>query len=78
MQAYPGRERRRRHLAGRVARVTFPVRHSVGEFIEGFPCNVIGHHWVEIPRTQRRRRLDGDRKMHFKCSRCFLEGRFTN
>jgi hypothetical protein len=73
MQADAGRERRRRDLAGRVARATYPVRNSVGEFIEGFPCNVIGHYWVEIPQPIRRSKNDGHR-MRFKCSRCVLMG----
>jgi hypothetical protein len=72
MQADAGRERRRRDLAGRVARATFPVRYSVGAFIEGFPCNVIGHHWVEIPRLRRRSKENDGRRMRFECSRCFL------
>ena len=78
MQADAGRERRRRDLTGRVARATFPVRFSAGELIHGFPCNVIGHHWVEIPRLLRRSRVNDDRKMRFKCSRCSLTAGFTN
>jgi len=78
MQTEAGRERRRHNLAGRVTRASFPVRHSVGEFIAGFPCNVIGHHWVEIPRPLWRSRVDHRRRMHFKCSRCLLNGQFTN
>lgn len=74
MQADTGRERRRRDLPGRVARAAFPVRHSVGAFIEGFPCNVIGHHWVEIPRSLRRSTVSDGHRMRFKCSRCFLMG----
>jgi hypothetical protein len=51
----------------------YPVRNPVGEFIEGFPCNVIGHYCDEIPRPLRRRKNDGHR-MRFKCSRCVLMG----
>ena len=69
------RERRRRDLRGRVARATYPARHAIGEFIEGFPCNFIGHRGVEIPDAMRRR--DG-RKMNFKCSRCYMTATFTN
>jgi hypothetical protein len=69
------RERRRRDLRGRVARATYPARSAVGEFIEGLPCNVIGHRWVEVPDPQRRQ---AGRKMRFRCSRCFMTGGFTN
>jgi hypothetical protein len=70
------RERRRRDLRGRLARATYPVRNAVGEFIDGMPCNVIGHKWVEA--SGRARRLQGDKKMHFKCSRCNAIASFTN
>lgn len=73
MDSFAGRERRRRDLAGRFARATFPVRHSVGEFIEGLPCNVIGHRWVEIPQSFLRSKAAGHR-MRFKCSRCSMSG----
>lgn len=69
------RERRRRDLRGRVARATYPVRSAVSDFVEGLPCNVIGHRWVEVRDT--RRRHSGN-KMHFKCSRCHMTGGFTN
>jgi len=78
MQADVGRERRRHDLAGRVTRATFPVRHSVGEFVASFPCNVVGHHWVEMPRPLWRSRGNEGRKMHFKCSRCLQQAEFTN
>ena len=65
------RERRRRDLRGRVARAAYPVRAAVGEFIEGLPCNVIGHHWVEVKDPLRRQ---AGRKMRFKCSRCYMSG----
>ena len=74
MQVDAGRERRRRDLVGQVARATYPVRQSVGEFIEGFPCNVIGHYWVEIPRPLRRSKANEAHRMRFRCSRCFLMG----
>jgi hypothetical protein len=69
------RERRRRDLRGRVARATYPARHAVGEFIEGFPCSFIGHRWVEVPDPMRRRE---GRKMQFKCKRCYVSAWFTN
>jgi hypothetical protein len=69
------RDRRRRDLRGRVARVTYPARNAIGDFIEGLPCNVIGHRWREVPDPLRRQ---AGRKMRFKCSRCFLTGGFTN
>jgi hypothetical protein len=70
------RERRRRDLRGRIRRATYPVRNAVGVFIDGMPCNVIGHRWVEV--GGRARRLKGDKKMHFKCSRCNEVAAFTN
>ena len=69
-------ERRRRDLRGRIARATYPVRNAVGGFIDGMPCNVIGHKWVEA--CGRARRILGDKKMHFKCSRCAAIASFTN
>ena len=68
-------ERRRRNLRSRVARVTYPVRSAVGEAIDGFPCNVIGHRWVEVPDPRRRHEKT---KMRFRCSRCFIHAGFTN
>lgn len=70
------RERRRRDLRGRLARATYPVRNAVGEFVDGMPCNLIGHHWVEVSRAVRL--AHADRKMHFKCSRCQMTAGFTN
>lgn len=72
MESFAGRERRKRDLAGRIARATFPVRRSVGEFIGGLPCNVIGHHWVDIP--QWRSRVNAGHRMRFRCSRCSMRG----
>ncbi len=69
------RERRRRDLRGRVARATYPVRSALGGFIDGMPCNVIGHRWAEVPDLSRRRE---GRKMRFKCRRCGANGGFTN
>ena len=69
-------ERRRRTLRGRLARATYPVRTAVGGFIDGMPCTVIGHKWVEV--GGRARRLKGDKKLHFKCSRCAQVAAFTN
>jgi hypothetical protein len=67
---YTGTERRRIDLPGRMARVTWPARHAVGGIVTGFPCNVIGHHWVEIPMTVRRSSYGLARHLRFKCSRC--------
>ena len=71
----PFRERRRRDLRGRVARASYPVRYAVGEFVDGFPCNVIGHRWVEIPDPRGRRER---KKIRFRCSRCAMTAGFTN
>ena len=59
----------------RVARASYPVRSAVGEFVEGLPCNVIGHRWVEVADALRRQT---GKKMRFKCSRCHMTGGFTN
>jgi hypothetical protein len=72
---YPRVERRRRDLRGRVARATYPMRNAVGEFIDGLPCNVIGHRWVDVSRPAERAR---DRKLRFRCSRCHMTAGFTN
>jgi hypothetical protein len=66
---YAGVERRRRDLPGRVARATWPARRALGDFVEGLPCTVIGHKWVEIPKAQRRAYSDPNR-LRFRCSRC--------
>jgi hypothetical protein len=71
----PFPERRRRDLRGQVARATYPVRSAVGEFIGAFPCNVIGHRWIEVPDPRRRRE---GRKVRFTCSRCSMSAGFTN
>ena len=73
-----GHERRRRNLAGRLARVTYPVRCATAGAIEGFPCNVIGHHWVEVPRILRRSARSSGERMRFRCSRCSQVGGFSN
>lgn len=67
---YTGSERRRHDLPGRLVRATWPARHAVSSFVEGLPCNVIGHRWVEVPRALRRTRHDDGRRLRFKCSRC--------
>jgi hypothetical protein len=71
--AFP--ERRRRDLRGRVARATYPIRYAFGGFIDAFPCNVIGHRWVEVRDPRRRRE---GRRMRFTCSRCRMRAGFTN
>lgn len=71
----PFPDRRRRDLRGRVARATYPVRYAVGGFIDSFPCNVIGHRWVELPDPRRRRE---GRRMRFRCARCQMRAGFTN
>jgi hypothetical protein len=59
--------------------MTYPARTAVDGFLGGFPCNLIGHSWVEVPQTFRRSRQDqaGDR-MRFQCKRCSLLGGFSN
>jgi hypothetical protein len=65
----PFPDRRRRDFRGRVARATYPVRYAVGEAIDGFPCNFIGHRWVEVPDPRRRR---DRRRMRIRCKRCLM------
>jgi hypothetical protein len=69
-------ERRRRDLRGRVARVTYPVRHAVGDFIVSLPCKFVGHRWVEASRGKRREQ--GRRRIRFHCARCRMRAGFTN
>ena len=75
-------ERRRRDVVGRIARATFParfvLRESVSDFIAGFPCNVIGHRWLEVPSSHLSARARTAHRMRFKCSRCFLTAGFSN
>jgi hypothetical protein len=72
------RDRRRHDLAGRVARATYPIRFVANSWIGDFPCNIIGHHWVEIPKTFRISATSDGSKMRFKCSRCYLIAGFSN
>ena len=69
---YTGAERRRRDLPGRLARATWPARKAVGGFVEGLPCNVIGHKWVEIPKAQRLAMFSDGKRLRFKCTRCHM------
>ena len=69
---YSGIERRRRDLPGRMARATWPARQAVGGFVEGLPCNVIGHRWIEIPKAQRLVMFSDGKRLRFKCTRCGL------
>lgn len=71
-------DRRRHDLRGRIARATFPVRYSFGEFIEGLPCNLIGHHFKEVPQSHLSARDRARGRMRFRCTRCFLMAGFTN
>jgi hypothetical protein len=67
---YTGPERRRRDLPGRVSRATWPARQAIGGFVEGLPCTVIGHKWVEIPIAKRRSQFSDPRLVRFRCPRC--------
>ena len=78
MMTNPTAERRRRDLRGRLARVSYPLREAADDFIEGFPCNVIGHNWVEVPEILRRSARSDGKKMRFKCSRCYMTAGFRN
>ena len=71
-------DRRRHDLKGRIARATYPIRESFEDFLQGFPCNVIGHHFREVPSSHLSARDRARGRMRFKCTRCFLMGGFTN
>lgn len=73
-------ERRRRDLAGRIARATWPARTAALDFAEHFPCNVTGHRWVQIPPTQLTTRERATGRMYFRCGRtgCTIRSAFTN
>ena len=68
-------ERRRQGLGPRVARAAFPVRRAIDSFLVDFPCNVIGHRWVELRGP---RQPVGPRRMVFRCRRCSRVGGFSN
>jgi len=60
-----------------VARLTFPARRAAGEFVAGFPCSFIGHKWVEIPKSRRRKQPGDPSRIRFACSRCSMPADFT-
>lgn len=77
-------QRRRTSLPARVSRLTYPVRRGLddflGSFLDSFPCNLIGHHWVEVPQSFRRG-IRHDREgtaLRFHCSRCHRAAGFSN
>ena len=71
-------DRRRPGLGARIERVKYAVMVAVDAFMDGFPCNVINHNWVEIPRARSFYGKDWNtRPIHFKCSRCSMMAGFT-
>jgi hypothetical protein len=50
----------------------------VDSFLEDFPCNMIGHHWVEVPEVLRRSSRNDGKRLRFKCSRCYMTGGFSS
>lgn len=48
---------------------------SLAERFTLLPCRLLGHRWVEVPRSFRGRKGE---KMRFQCSRCNMMGGFTN
>jgi hypothetical protein len=70
-------DRRRHGFVPRVARLTFPARRAADDFLAGFPCSLIGHNWVEIPRSHRRKSGSDGARIRFACSRCSQEADFT-
>lgn len=77
----PTTERRRRDLAGRVARATFPIRSGIDELLDGLgdlSCRIIGHAWKEVPASHLSARAREAHRMRFRCSRCHLMGGFSN
>jgi hypothetical protein len=71
-------DRRKRDVRGRLARATWPARQAVDSFLEDFPCNMIGHHWVEVPEVLRRSSRNDGKRLRFKCSRCYMTGGFSS
>lgn len=74
---HTGRDRRRHGFVPRVARITWPARNAADEFLGAFPCNLIGHRWVEIPQSLRRSARSDGWRLRFACSRCSQQGGFT-
>lgn len=75
MQTLPaGRDRRRRDLAGRVARATYPMRAALGHSehpVGGFLCSVLGHTTArEVPYSLRSRHARAEGLVEYACPRC--------
>lgn len=52
---------------------------AIQGFIEGFPCNVIGHKWHEVPLSLRVSKFNRDPdRLRFRCQRCGLMSGGTN
>ncbi len=76
MSTTPTVERRHRDPLSRVARATYPARRAFDGAVSGFPCNVIGHKWVEVPETLRRSARNDGSRLRFRCHRCGMVGGF--
>lgn len=77
------RDRRRHTPIARLSRLTYPARSTVSSsftsFLSGFPCNIIGHRWVEVPEILRRSLYRGrvtQGRLRFRCSWCSMTGGF--
>jgi hypothetical protein len=76
---YVTSDTRGRSLWARFRRhVWWEIDHAWGEFLAGFPCNVLDHHWVEKPPSQTSRQGRAEGRMEFKCSRCPVVAGFSN
>lgn len=71
-------ERRRRGLRPLLARATWPVRRVVDRAIGGFPCNLVGHRWNEVPRSLRSPAARAMGRLEFACRRCSTRAGFSN
>jgi len=75
----PAVDRRRKGFGPGVARLTYPARNAFDDLLQGFPCNLIGHSWVEVPQTLRRSaRNQSAERMRFQCRRCSVLGGFSS
>lgn len=62
----------------RLKEVIDNIKAAITGWLEDFPCNVVGHRWVEIPAVLRRSRKSDGHRMRFRCSRCSMTGGFSN
>jgi len=80
MNPQPTPDRRRHGRRALIARATvgrlWPVVRAAEAFLEGWPCNTVGHRWVEISPGLRSRAERASGKVPFKCGRCGIRAGF--